>query len=169
MAGQLAGAEKMLKLTRRTDYGMMAMRYLAEHADDGRPHSARDISDAYNIPLPVLAKTLQRLARAELISSQHGAMGGYALARPAGSISALDVISAFDGPPAITSCTSIHGACEITHHCLIREPLQRVNESICTLLRNITVADLTNRTNSSELDRSERLVSIHYKTNRSLT
>ncbi len=152
----------MLKLTKRADYGMMAMRYLAEHADERRPHSARDIADAYNIPLPVLAKTLQRLARAELISSQHGAMGGYALARPAKAISTLDVISAFDGPPVITSCTTIHGSCEMMQHCLVKEPLQRVNESIRALLRNITVADLTNRSNSSELDRSERLVSIHY-------
>ncbi len=87
----------MLKLTKRADYGMMAMRYLAEHADDGRPHSARDIADAYNIPLPVLAKTLQTLTRARLVASRHGAMGGYALARSARTISTLDVISAFDG------------------------------------------------------------------------
>ncbi len=67
----------MLKLTKRADYGMMAMRYLAEHADKGKIHSARDIADAYNIPFSVLAKTLQTLARAELVVSQHGAMGGY--------------------------------------------------------------------------------------------
>lgn len=93
----------MLKLTKRADYGMMAMRYLAERADDGRTHSARDIGDAYNIPLPVLAKTPQALAKADLVASQHGAMGGYALARPASAISTLEVIAVFDGTPVITS------------------------------------------------------------------
>ncbi len=132
----------MLKLTKRADYGMMAMRYLAEHADDGRAHSARDIADAYNIPLPVLAKTLQQLARAELIASQHGAMGGYALARPARTISTLDVISAFDEPPVITSCTTVHGTCDMMHHCKVKEPLRRVNDGIRTLLTSISIADL---------------------------
>ncbi len=58
------------------------MRYLTEHANKGRIHTARDIADAYDIPLPVLAKTLRTLARAKLVSSQQGAMGGYALAVP---------------------------------------------------------------------------------------
>lgn len=150
----------MLKLTKRADYGMLAMRYLAEHADDGRLHSARDISDAYNIPLPVLAKTLQRLARAELLSSQHGATGGYMLARSANRISAFDVISAFDGPPMITTCSTIHGRCEMIHHCTVKEPLQRVNESIRMLLCNITVADLAQTASADTAPLAEKLVSI---------
>jgi Rrf2 family protein len=152
----------MLKLTKRADYGMMAMRYLAEHAAEGKAHSARDIADAYNIPLPVLAKTLQTLARAELVASQHGAMGGYALTRPAKTISTLEVIAAFDGSPVITSCTTIHGTCEMVQHCTVKEPLQRLNESIRAVLHNTSVADLTPVANASELNRSEILVSIHY-------
>ncbi len=56
----------MLKLTKRADYGMMAMRYLAERADDGRLHSSRNISYAVNIQLPVLANILQAFVRGEL-------------------------------------------------------------------------------------------------------
>ncbi len=82
----------MLKLTKRADYGMMAMRYLAEHANENKMHSARDIADAYDIPLPVLAKTLQSLTRAKLITSHHGAMGGYTLPRPADDINTFDVM-----------------------------------------------------------------------------
>lgn len=150
----------MLKLTKRADYGMMAMRYLAEHADDGRSHSARDISDAYNTPLPVLAKTLQRLARARLIASQHGATGGYALARPARTISTLDVISAFDGPPDITNCATIHGSCEMASHCKAKEPLQRVNEGIRTLLTSISIADFTETMATTHSHEAGGLVSI---------
>ncbi len=147
----------MLKLTKRADYGMMAMRYLAEHANNG-PHSARDIAESYSIHLPVLAKTLQRLARAQLIASQHGAMGGYTLARPAHAISTFEVISAFDGPPVITSCATIHGSCEMANHCKIKEPLQRVNDGIRTLLASISIADLTKPTAHSH--GAEGLVSI---------
>lgn len=150
----------MLKLTKRADYGLMAMLYLAERAEDGRIHSAKNIAHANNIPLAALAKTLQTLARAELIASQHGATGGYTLARPARNISALDVISAFDGPPIITSCTTIHGNCEMVGHCKVQEPLRRVNDSIRALLSNITVADLTVVTQSSTAPAADRLVSI---------
>ncbi len=149
----------MLKLTKRADYGMMAMRYLAEHADQG-PHSARDIAESYSIPLPVLAKTLQRLARAELIASQHGAAGGYMLARPAHAISTFEVISAFDGPPVITSCTTVHGSCEMAGHCKIKEPLQRVNDGIRTLLTSISIADLTKTMETTHSHEAGGLVSI---------
>ncbi len=149
----------MLKLTKRADYGMMAMRYLAEHANQG-PHSARDIADAYSIRLSVLAKTLQTLTRAELIASQHGAMGGYALARPADTISTLDVISAFDGPPVITSCTTIHGNCDMASHCTVKEPLQRVNDGIRTLLTGISIADLTKTMETTHSYEAGGLVSI---------
>ncbi len=150
----------MLKLTKRTDYGMMAMRYLAEHAHDGRAHSARDIADSYNIPLPVLAKTLQTLTRARLVASRHGAMGGYALARSARTISTLDVISAFDGPPVITSCTTIHGNCDMASHCTVKEPLRRVNDGIRTLLTSISIADLTEPMEATHAHNIGGLVSI---------
>ncbi len=142
----------MLRLTKRADYGMMAMRYLAEHAEDHKAHSARDIADAYKIPLPVLAKTLQALAKAELVASQHGAMGGYALARPATTISTLEVIAAFDGPPTITSCVTLHGSCEMVHHCNVKEPLRRVNERIRSVLGSISIAELAETVHQAEAD-----------------
>ncbi len=151
----------MLKLTKRADYGMMAMRYLAEHANRGKAYSARDIADAYDIPLPVLAKTLQTLTRARLVVSRHGALGGYALARPAESISTLDVISAFDGPPVITSCSTIHGNCEMASRCKVREPLRRVNDGIRTLLTSISIADLTEPEEGLRIHDADRLVHIH--------
>jgi Rrf2 family protein len=131
----------MLRLTKRVDYGMMAMRYLAEHTDRGA-HSARDIADAYNLPLPLLAKVLQQLTKADLTVSHAGPTGGYTLARPAQNINTLDVISALDGPLGITGCTTLGSECEAVQYCPIREPLQRVNDSIRMVLTNITVADL---------------------------
>ncbi len=152
----------MLKLTKKADYGMMAMRYLAEHSDEDKMHSARDIADAYDIPLPVLAKTLQSLTRAKLVASHHGAMGGYTLARPATHINTFDVICALDGPLVITSCTTVHGSCEMAGHCKVQEPLLRVNYSIKTLLSNITVADLAEPRNSDSSHLAGELVSISH-------
>jgi len=136
----------MLRLTKKADYGLMALKYLAEQASaTARPHaaqSAKDIADAYHIPPPLLAKILQTLARAGLLVSHAGTNGGYSLARPATEISAFEVIRAIDGPLFITSCITIHGTCDLDSHCTIKEPLRKVNDLIKDLLSSLRIADL---------------------------
>ena len=137
----------MLRLTKKADYGLMALKYLAEQtaASPTRafaPASAKDIADAYHIPPPLLAKILQTLARGGLLVSSAGTNGGYALARPASEITAFEVIRTIDGPLFITSCITIHGTCDLDSHCTIKEPLRKVNDSIKDLLSAIRIADL---------------------------
>jgi Rrf2 family protein len=131
----------VLKLTKRADYGLMAMKHLAEHAHQ-RACSAKDVAEAYGIPIEVLAKILQRLVKAGLLHSQHGTNGGYTLARSAQEISAYEVIRAIDGPLFITSCITVRGECGQSDRCTIREPLRKVNESIEGVLRRIKIAEM---------------------------
>ncbi len=131
----------MLRLTKKADYGLMALKYLAEQASGGA-QSAKDIAEAYHIPPQLLAKILQTLARGGLLVSHAGTNGGYSLARPASDITAFEVIRVIDGPLFITSCITIHGTCDLAGHCTIREPLRKVNDSIKDLLSGIKIADL---------------------------
>ena len=135
----------MLRLTKKADYGLMALKYLAEHTCGGA-QSAKDIAEAYHIPPPLLAKILQTLARAGLLQSHAGTNGGYALARRPEEISAFEAIRAIDGPLFITSCITIHGACDLAGHCTIKEPLRKVNDSIKDLLSGIRISDLIEQT-----------------------
>ena len=140
----------MLRLTKKADYGLMALKYLAEQATQEAARagshtsarSAKDVADAYHIPPQLLAKILQTLTRSGLLISTAGTNGGYALARPASEISAFEVIRAIDGPLFITSCITIHGTCDLDSHCTIKEPLRKVNDSIKDLLSGIRIADL---------------------------
>ena len=140
----------MLRLTKKADYGLMALKYLAEHAaastTGGSAQSAKDIADAYHIPPQLLAKILQTLARGGILVSHAGTNGGYALARPASEISAFEVIRTIDGPLFITSCITIHGSCDLLGHCTIKEPLLKVNDSIKDLLSDIKISDLIDPT-----------------------
>lgn len=131
----------MLRLTKKADYGLMALKYLAEHAHCGA-QSAKDIADAYHIPPQLLAKILQTLTRAGILVSTAGTNGGYALARPGSEVSAFEVIRAIDGPLFITSCITIHGTCDLHGTCTIKEPLRKVNDSIKDLLSSLRIADL---------------------------
>jgi len=139
----------MLKLTKKADYGLMAMKHLAEHADRGSC-SAKDVADAYGIPPEALAKILQKLVKAGLLHSQHGMNGGYTLARDANRISAFEVIRAIDGPLFITSCVTVRGECDQTDRCTIREPLRRVNQSLEDVLRRITISHMKEEDSPAE-------------------
>jgi Rrf2 family protein len=151
----------MLKLTKKADYALMAMKHLAEQAN-GSSRSAKDVADAFGIPPEALAKILQRLAKAGLLHSQHGINGGYTLARPAHTISAFEVIQAIDGPLFITSCVTVRGECDQTDRCNIREPLRKVNESIEAVLKRIKISHMREEADesASEVRKPVELVTI---------
>ena len=150
----------MLRLTKKADYGLMALKYLAEHPETPSV-SAKDIADTYGIPAQLLAKVLQRLAKVGLLRSHAGMNGGYALSRNARTITAFEVIHAIDGPLFITSCTKGSKSCELEPNCTVKEPLARVNESIAHVLKNITVYDLVDdQTASSRASQLLQLVSL---------
>jgi len=131
----------MLKLTKKADYGLIALRHLAV-ARQRASASAKDIADSYGIPLPLLSKVLQKLARAGLLISEQGTNGGYRLSRDARDISALEAIRVIDGPIILTKCFTEHAGCDQTALCPVREPLRKVHEGILSLLANISLSDL---------------------------
>jgi Rrf2 family protein len=151
----------VLRLTKKADYGLMALKYLAEHSDEASL-SAKDIAEAYHIPPQLLAKILQRLAKVGILRSHAGMNGGYSLLKAAREISAFEVIHAIDGPLFITSCGPSHSGCDLTDHCTIKEPLARVNDSISGLLRSINIADLAATSTEVTVQRKpgQELVSI---------
>jgi len=85
----------MLKLTKKADYGLIALKHLAVNAARGSS-SAKEIADCYGIPLPLLSKILQKLGKAGFLRSEQGTNGGYKLSRNASEITALDVIRSID-------------------------------------------------------------------------
>jgi Rrf2 family protein len=151
----------VLKLTKKADYALMAMKHLAEQPT-GASRSAKDVSDANGIPPEALAKILQRLAKAGLLHSQHGINGGYTLARPAHTISAFEVIRAIDGPLFITSCVTVRGECDQSDRCNIREPLRKVNESIEGVLKRIKISHMREEPEptGAEVSKPSELVTI---------
>jgi Rrf2 family protein len=132
----------MLKLTKKADYGLIAMRHLAQHADLGAC-SAKDLAEMYSIPQEALAKILQRLTKAGLLVSQYGTNGGYTLSRDPRLISAFEVIRAIEGPLFITSCSVDDDECDQSAHCTIRGPLRKVSRSIEEVLQRLTIWELT--------------------------
>ena len=132
----------MFKLSKKADYGLIAVKHLAMHREQ-HACSANEIADEYGISSTLMAKVLQKLARQNLVAAKHGSSGGYQLSKKPDQISALEVITAIDGPVLITSCVTSHGNCDATSKCSVREPLRRVNESILNVLNTVTIAHMS--------------------------
>ena len=140
----------MLKLTKKADYGLIALKHLSNR-QNGSASSAKEISDRYGIPLAILAKVLQTLVRGGFLRSEHGVNGGYKLARDPGEITTLEVIRAIDGPILLTHCFSEQGAeCDQSDRCTVRDPLRKVHEGILRLLGGMSIADMSQDDKRSE-------------------
>ena len=131
----------MLRLSKKADYALMAVRHLALKAGPASA-SAREIAEQYDIPIELMAKVLQRLVRAGLLSSTQGTRGGYTLSRPSAAISVADVIQAIDGPFTVTACSSEKNDCEQYSKCSIRDPLWQIRERIAATLGTVSIAEM---------------------------
>ena len=120
----------------------MAVRHLALNRDGAVSVSAREIAEQYDIPIELMAKVLQRLVRAGLLTSTQGTRGGYTLSRPAVSITIADVIQAIDGPLTVTACSTEKNDCEQYSKCSIRDPLWQIRERIAVTLGTVSIAEM---------------------------
>lgn len=130
----------MLRFTKRADYGLMAIHYIAAHQDGGVV-SAKRIADEFGIPPELLAKILQRLAKQRLIVSQNGPKGGYVLARRPNTVTVGQVIRALEGPINIVSCLE-DSDCPQMQRCTLRRPVQKIQAAISQMLDTMSLAEL---------------------------
>ena len=130
----------MLRLSKLTDYATVILSYMAR--DKTHIHAAIEISDGTGIMQPTVSKILKILVKAKLLNSLRGAKGGYGLARDPKNISVAAVISALEGPIAITECSISDDNCQQSSSCEIRENWHLINQTIHDALESITLEDL---------------------------
>jgi len=155
----------MLKLTKKADYALIALKHLVVFGPESS--SAKEIAENYGIPLSLVSKILQKLAKNGFLQSEHGTNGGYRLARDPHEITALEIIRTIDGPIFLTACFTEHGYCCHTNKCTVRDPLQKVHEGILRLLASITISDMAQdspKTDDALPEASSRLYGLEMPT-----
>src|SRR3989475_12192066 len=123
----------MLRFTKRADYGLMAMHYIAAHGDEGAVSTKR-IAEEFHIPAELLAKILQRLAKSRLITAHNGPKGGYELTRRPDAITVGQVVRALEGPIKIVSCMNDGDDGPQDSSCKLRRPVQNIQTNISQLV-----------------------------------
>jgi Rrf2 family protein len=135
----------MLALTKKTDYALIALSYLAKRVEG--VVSARELANVSRVPLPILTNILKTLAHAGMVVSERGSAGGYSLAKAAESISLHELITAIEGPFHFVQCVSVgsderRNPCELEPCCAIRQPAHRVHGRLKEFLETVTLAEL---------------------------
>ncbi len=129
--------QHVLQVSRKIDYGLRAMIYLAS-VTEGTVVPFREIAKAMDIPQDFLAKILKTLVNGGLVHSVRGARGGYRLERPPRDISFLDVIEAVEGPVRLNLCLSDagKGECGLSPSCTMYAIWQQGQERMLEVYRS---------------------------------
>jgi FeS assembly SUF system regulator len=133
----------MIRFAKLTDYGILLMCQMARRGQN-QWHTARDLAVACHLPLPTVSKLLKILLHEGLLSSQRGIKGGYTLSRDPALVSIVEIISAFEGPFALTECSmDTAGVCELESSCQIRDNQRMISQVIRGALERVTLFDLS--------------------------
>ena len=148
----------MLKISKLTDYGLLAAVYLARK--QGELVSAREISDSYRLPLPAVSKVLKVLHDGGVIDSQRGASGGYSFQGDAERTTLGRLLEILEGPWDLVDCETTdhrgHAACAIRSCCPSRSMMGGINRAIKHAFDQVSLGDLIRGSLPSEMLRTSR-------------
>src|SRR5688572_3022207 len=132
----------MIRITRLADYGILLMAHLATHRG-AKFHSAKDVAKATGVPAPTVSKLLKALAHAGLVESHRGIDGGFSLSRDPATVSVADVVTAVEGPIALTACQGAdRHVCGIESTCPTRTNWDRINDAVRGALAGLSIAEM---------------------------
>ncbi|MDQ5987458.1 MAG: HTH-type transcriptional regulator IscR [Syntrophus sp. SKADARSKE-3] len=131
----------MLHITRRGDYAIRGMVYLAGQPAD-RMVLLSDMAATVDVPQSLLAKIFQHLNRVGLVNSFRGTGGGFKLGRTTDKISLLEIIEAVEGPIVLNRCLVSKGACKRDDTCPVHPVWQDFQDKIRSMLQDVTLRQL---------------------------
>jgi Rrf2 family protein len=131
-----------MRLTAKSEYGLLAMIELAARYGDG-PASAREIAELRGIPARFLEQLFVALRRAELVTAIRGARGGFVLARDPEQITTLDVVEALEGPLTASVCDTDRGMeCGHAGTCAAAPVWARATRALREVFASTSLAEL---------------------------
>lgn len=131
----------MLKLSKKAEYAILAMQFLAENSGDKL--NAKEIAFQLGLSFEFLSKTMQALNKVGLVESQQGVKGGYRLSRDADKISLMEIINATEEKIGIVDClNSSVDNCDRNELCVIKDPMHKIQKLIDNIFHLTTLKDI---------------------------
>lgn len=135
----------MLRIGKMADYALLITNQMVI-ADQLSTTEA--LASATQLPLATVRKLLKQLVDANIVKSQRGAYGGYTLAKDPKHLSIADVISAIEGPIALTQCASDLGTCNLFDRCALKNNWSLLNDIVGEVLQKISLTDMSCKINA---------------------
>ena len=131
----------MMELTRKGEYGIRGIIYLAQQ-EPGRVVLMNEIAAATQAPPNFLAKILQGFTKSGIVKSFRGTGGGFTIGRPAAKILLREVIEAVEGPIMPNRCLMEDGTCDRDGYCKVHRIWHKVQSSILDILESVTIEEM---------------------------
>lgn len=133
----------MLKINKKVEYALMALKFMADKNDYSPLVSAREICDAFHTPFDTTAKVMQVMNNHDILKSVKGIKGGYSLNKNLSDITYMELVLMIEGRLDVGRvCTNHKGTCELIAKCNISTPVENLNKKLNTFLENLTLAEL---------------------------
>jgi len=130
-------------VTRKADYAIRCVLHLSGQPD--AVTSVEEISRDMFVPKTFLAKILQRLMKAGIVTSTRGVRGGFQLAKRPKDINLLDVIEAIQGPSAPNLCAIDKRMCQLSSRCTVHPVWMKIRGMVEKELRKTNFAVLSKK------------------------
>ena len=137
----------MLRISKLTDYAIVILVHICQQPD--KFFQASTIARHTTIAKPTVSKLLKQLTKQQILSSQRGVTGGYKIAVNPDKISIAKIITALEGPLAITECSLSNTHCSIAAKCTISPIWLQINTVIYNTLQQHSLSDLMHPGTSS--------------------
>ncbi len=142
----------MIRFSTRSEYGLRMMMDLARHYGQG-PLPLSEVARHEAMSATYLEQLAGKLRKAGLVTSRHGAHGGYELSRPPVEISVGEVLRILEGPISPMICATegeSEVACDRQFFCSVNLVWERVRDTVAQALDSMTLAELVPMRNMQE-------------------
>lgn len=136
-----------MRISKKTQYGLRAMVYLAKVFKKDKAFPLREIVKKEGISFDFLEKIISKLAKQGLIKAKKGIQGGYFLAKEPKKIKVGEIIKALEGTMAPVECLDrkVKLFCPLKKKCLTRGFWRKLEKSLNFTLNSIKLSDLTRK------------------------
>ncbi|OFZ17231.1 MAG: hypothetical protein A2X86_01915 [Bdellovibrionales bacterium GWA2_49_15] len=132
----------MLRINKKVEYALMALRFMADEKGQGELASAREVCDKFNTPFDTTAKVMQAMNNSGILQSVKGIKGGYVLARDLGTLTYMELARILEKKMGESLCRGSEGNCELISSCNIVAPIERLNVTLNQYLNQLTIKQL---------------------------
>ena len=127
-----------MKISKKSQYGLRALVYLAKNSSSKAPCSLKKISEKEEIPFNFLEKIMVELEKEKLVKAKKGVTGGYYLAKKPKDITPAHVLFALEEPAILVGCAG----CPRSGSCSTEDVWGEAQESLDSVLESVTLKDL---------------------------